>query len=177
MVEYNYKNFANFPNSIHGKGLPLFATSQRDFWISGKPPRPINSSQKELREKQKIWAKPDMFLLSSYRNQEAPEDPFKSFKKLRVFKNEVADKVTNIDLSIKTPNINPIENENEGIAGTLGKQKWTDKEFKEFLNQKCVYEEDPNLRESLIRSENEALFSSFSKDHKFKELLKTQKFL
>ena len=160
MIDYNTKVFANYPIGIHGKELPKYSETTKNFWIKNdEHSRKVFSSQVDLKASHKYWAKPDLFLTSPLKGIEPPVEPLKHFKEMRTYKNQVADKVTKIDVSVKLPKSHPLDHDNEGISGELCPKKWTSKEFHEFVRHDCAYQPDMNERPSLIKSENEDLYS------------------
>jgi len=168
MGDCSVKTFGNVTIGIHGRELAKFSEAQnsKEYWKlrDGYKEFPSSTSNLELRQTQKYWAKPDRMLLSDIHEGEGPRDPFK-MKYVRLNRN--------LDLAEKVQHVNRFQNEPGELGGatvTLTQPRWTEV-MQKLLQRYSIYDEDPTQRSSLIRSEFEPLPSSFSKTGIFQDPL------
>ena len=116
----------------------------------------------------KYWAKPDEMLISSVNDGPGPQDPFKTEYVPRKYKKDIAEHIQNI---------NPFKSEEaEGVSGTVmhTNPRWTEMVHK-LSSTKSIYEDDPNMRESLLKYEQLPLPSSFNQSGVFQDPLEQWK--
>ncbi len=163
------KTFGNVAIGIHGKELPKFSQTQglKEYWKLGNTYReqPEMNSAVLLRQTQKYWAKPDELRLADVQAAPAPSDPFKKTHIPKERKNEIAEKVQGI---------NHFKDEAKDVAQNFSTgqvhSRWTEV-VHYFSKTKSAYEEDPNMRQSLLRYEQLPLPSSFSPTGVFQDPL------
>ncbi len=169
MIEYNMKTFGNVAIGIHGKELPKFSQTQnlQEYWKQAKDyaDNPGVSSRLELKQSHKYWAKPDQLLISSVHENMGPVDPFKVTHCPKEAKHEICQKVNEINcFKHEAQELAP------GPATGSGHTRWTEV-VHHFAPKRGAYEEDPNMRQSLLRYEQESLPSSFSPSGIFQDPL------
>lgn len=173
MTDYNLKTFGNVAIGIHGKELPKFASTSNlhDYWKLGNQYKdaPQYSSRIELTQTQKYWAKPDKMLIADVKEDPRPQDPFKEMHIPKTVKNDIVEKVNKL---------NHFKCEPKEIQERMGSapmhSKWTEN-VHYFAQTRGAYEEDPNMRASLVRYEELPLPSSFSPNGVFEDPLKKMK--
>jgi len=162
MLENNMRVFGNVSIGIHGKELPKYNESMKQWWVNK---RGFNGSPKEtslLRFKQnmKYWAKKEDYILSDVRETQPKADDFKN--------THVQQKRKNL-ISTSPNKINRISNQKKGVFGTSQKQKrdyrWTSLE-NQFVdrNNKYSAEVDQTRAE---RGDYDPLYSSFNPNGTF----------
>lgn len=170
MIDYNMKTFGNVSIGIHGKELPKYSSTAnlKEYWKLGNKYKenPGYSSRIELEQTQKIWAKPDKLLISDGIEGSGPQDPFKEKYFPKSTKNEIAEKINKINHFVKEPG-----DETDGIGSGQMHSRWTEN-VHYFSQNRGAYEENPNMRESLVRYEALPLPSSFNPTGVFEDPLK-----
>ena len=169
MIDYNMKTFGNVAIGIHGKELPKFSQTQnmKEYWKLAQTYKdnPTVTSRLELRQTHKYWAKPDEMLLSNVREEAAPVDPFQVTHCPKEAKRDVCQKVNELNnFQHEAEELGP------GNISGAGHSRWTEV-VHHFAPKRGAYEEDPNMRESLQRYEQEPLPSSFSPTGVFQDPL------
>jgi hypothetical protein len=166
MADYGMRTFGNVPIGIHGRELAKFSETQnaKEYWKlrDGYKPFPSTTSNLELRQTQKYWAKPDRMLLSDGNEGEAPRDPFKMTYVPCERKVDLAEKVQHVNRFQSEPG------ELGGVNVALTQPRWTEV-MQRILQKHSIYDEDPTQRPSILKSELEPLPSSFSKTGIFQD--------
>lgn len=172
MADYGMKTFGNVAIGIHGRELAKFSENPQatEYWKlrDGYKVFPNSTSNLELRQTQKYWAKPDRMLLADVHEEEAPKDPFKTTYVPRKYKEEIAEKVQRV---------NRFQSEAEELGGTVvaaTQPRWTEV-MQRLLQRHSIYDEDPTQRPSLLKSQLDPLPSSFSKTGVFQDPLDSLK--
>lgn len=170
MIDYNMKTFGNVAIGIHGKELPKFAQTQnvKEYWKLGNnyKDKPAMISALELHRTHKYWAKPEELLLTDVRQEAMAKDPLKITHVPKQAKTAIAEKVNGI---------NHFKNEGVDYMSATGSaammhSRWTEV-VHYFEKKSSAYEEDPNMRQSLLRYEQLPLPSSFSPNGVFQDPL------
>lgn len=163
------KTFGNTSIGIHGKELPKFASTQdlKDYWKLSKSynENPEVNSRLQLTQTHKYWAKPDEILIADGKEAEAPKDPLKTEHVIKEKKAEFPEKINSIN------NFSKEAVEVEPVQSDALHSRWTEN-VRYFCGLKGAHKENPKIRQSMIRYEQQPLPSCFSLTGYFEDPLK-----